>query len=179
MKQIIGNKYIKVFKFASSKEVSTFLSNQGTENCLSIENLYSDIYYCYVCYSSLTREKQFVLCFSSDESEDNLNFLFWDEQRVFVLDTGKNIYLIDENLNIKKSFEITTPLIGLHLINKNNLLLLEEAFMRVVDYNGKILRSELFDLIDDFSIKDNILSIRTYDEGNKVFDLAPRSAKSE
>jgi hypothetical protein len=170
MKQIVGNRYIKVFKFTSSQEVLIFLSNQETKNFLSIEDTFGNNYYCFVFYHSLTKEKQFVLSFSSDESEDNLNFLFWYEQKIFVFDTGKSIYLIDEKLSIKASFEITSPLIGLYLINKDNLLLLEEAFMRVIDYNGKILRSELFDLIDDFSIKDNVLSIQTSGE-SKVFEL--------
>jgi len=171
MKQIIGNRYLKGFKFSSLQELSAFLGNIETKNCLSIEDASGDNYYCYVCYNSLTKEKQFVLSFSSDEGEDNLNFLFWEEQRMFILDTGKSIYLIDNNVSIKTSLEITTPLIGLYLINKDTLLLLEEAFMRVIDYNGKILKSELFDLIEDFNIQDNILSIQTSEE-RKIFKLA-------
>ncbi|PGH38011.1 MAG: hypothetical protein CRN43_17810 [Candidatus Nephrothrix sp. EaCA] len=116
----------------------------------------------------MTKEKQFVLSFRSDESEDNLNFLFWDN--LFVMDTGKNVYLIDESLNIKTSFEITAPLVGLYLINKEKLLLLEEVYMRVVDYKGQIVKSELFDLIEDFSIKGNLLSVQTSEE-RRVIEL--------
>ena len=85
-------------------------------------------------------------------------------------DTGKNIYLIDETLNIKSSLEVSTPLIGLCLINKGKLLLLEEAYLRIVDCKGQIIKSELFDLIEDFSIKDNLLSIQTSAE-NKIIEL--------
>jgi len=168
MKQIIYNRYLKWFKFSSSKEASFFLKNQKAQRTLSIEDTFGDNYYCYVCYHSLTREKQFVLAFSSDESEDNLNFLYWNN--LFVLDTGKNIFLIDETLNITASLEITTPLIGLHVISNEKLLILEEAFMRVINYKGEIIKSELFDLIENFNIKDNLLSIQTSEE-SKIIDL--------
>jgi hypothetical protein len=168
MKQIIGNKYLKSHTFSSSGEASTFFNNQVAKKTLSIDDAFGNNYYCYVCCHSLTKEKQFVLSFSSDENEDNLNFLFWNTS--FVLDTGKNIYLIDENLNIKMSFEITTPLIGLYLINDERLLLLEEAFMRVISFSGQILKSELFDLAENFSIKNNLLYIQTSDE-NRIIEL--------
>mgnify|MGYP003429414724 CR=1 FL=1 len=168
MKQVIKNTYIKGFRFSSEEEALTFLKNQKAERSLSLEDTFGDSYYCYVCYHSLTRERQFVLSFSSDESEDNLNFLFWDN--MLVLDTGKNIYLIDENLNIKTSLEITTPLVGLYLISNEKLLVLEEAYMRIINYNGDIEKAELFDLIEDFSINDNLLSIQTSEE-NKVIEL--------
>jgi len=168
MKQVIENRYIKAFKFASSKEASTFVDNQDTKKNLFIEGTFGDYYYCYVCYHSLTREKQFVLSFSSDESADILNLLYWNG--LIVLDTGRNIFLIDEILNIKASIEITTPLVGLYLINQERLLVLEEAYMRVINYNGEIVKSELFDVMEDFSIKGNFLSIKTEDE-NKIIEL--------
>lgn len=168
MKQIIENRYLKGFRFASLEEASTFFNNQKSERNLFIQDTIGDSYYCYVCYHSLTIEKQFVLSFSSDESEDNLNFLFWDN--MLVLDTGKSIYLIDESLNIKTSFEITTPLIGLYLISIERLLILEEAFLRIINHNGDIIKTELFDLIEDFNIKDNFLTIQTNEE-NKVIKL--------
>lgn len=168
MKQIIENKYLKGFKFSSEDAALTFFNNQKAERSLSIEDTFGDNFYCYICYHSLTREKQFALFFSSDESEDNLNFLFWN--KMLVLDTGKNICLIDESLSIKTSIETTTPLVGLYLISNEKLLVLEEAYMRVVNYNGDIVQAELFDLIEDFSIKDNLLSIQT-SEGNKVLEL--------
>lgn len=168
MNQIICNKYIKAYKFASSQEASTFAGNQITKNYLSIDDVAGDSYYCYVGYHSLTREKQFVLSFSSDENEDNLNLLYWDD--LLVLDTAKNIYLIDKSLKIKASIQITTTLVGLYLISKEKLLVLEEAYMRVINCKGEIIKTELFDLIEDFSIKDNLLSIQTNEE-NKVIEL--------
>jgi len=170
MKQIIGNKYLKVFKFLSSQEASEFLNNQKAKNILSFDETFGDIYFCYVCYDSLTSEKQFVLSFSSNENDDNLNFLFWEEHKMFVLDTGKNVYLINDELNIIASFEITTSLIGLCLVNKDNLLLLEEAFLRLIDFEGKTIKSELFDLIEDFSIENGKLFLQTSEE-NKIIEL--------
>ena len=168
MNQIIKNSYLKAFKFTSSKEASTFIGNQGAKKHLSIGDTLGDYHYCYVGYHSLTRERQFVLSFCSDEGLDSLNFLFWDG--LFVLDTGRNIYLIDESLNIKRSLEITTPLVGLYLIGKEKLLVLEEAYLRVVNYNGDTVKAELFDLLEEFSIKDDLLSIKTSEE-NIVIEL--------
>lgn len=168
MKQIVKNTYIKTFKFTSLQEISIFINNQEIKKYLFIDDTCGNNYYSYVGYHSLTKEKQFILSFSSDDSDDNLNFLFWNG--LFVLDTGKNIYLIDESLNIKTSLEITTPLIGLYLINNEKLLILEEAYLRVVNYNGDVVKAELFDFIEDFSIKNNLLSIQTSKE-NKVIEL--------
>lgn len=168
MKQIVQNKYLKGFRFSSSEEASIFFKNQKANNSLSIEGTLGDNYDCYVCYHSLTKEKIFVLSFSSDEDEDNLSFLFWNN--CFVISTGKNIYLINDALNIKACLEITTALVGLYIISNERLLLLEEAYLRVIDYNGRIVEKELFDLIDDFSIKDNVLYIQT-SEGEKVTEL--------
>jgi len=116
----------------------------------------------------LTREKLFALSFSSDENEDSLTFLYWDH--LLVLNTGKNIFLIDKGLTVISSFEITTPLVGLYAINKDKLLVLEEAFLRVINNKGEVVKSELTDLIEDFSIKDNWLSIQTSEE-SRIIEL--------
>lgn len=168
MKQVIKNRYLKVFGFSSSEEALTFLNNQKAHKILSLDETFGDNYYCYVCYHSLTKEKVFALSFSSDEREDNLNLLYWNN--LLVLDTGKNIYLIDETLSIKALLEITTPLVGLYVINDEKLLVLEETFIRVINYKGEVVKSELTDLIEDFSIKENLLSIQTSEE-SKVIEL--------
>lgn len=168
MKQIINNQYLKVFSFCSFNESETFFANQNSKKKLFIENSFGDNYFCYVCYHTLTREKKFALSFCSDENDDKLNFLFWNNS--LIMDTGREIYFIDENLNIKVSFEITTPLIGFYLIDSENLLLLEEAYLRVINFKGEIVKSKLFDLIEDFSLENNLLSIQTIEE-NIVFKL--------
>ncbi|GAA4789638.1 hypothetical protein GCM10023231_17060 [Olivibacter ginsenosidimutans] len=168
MKQVVQNKYLKGFSFSSSEEALTFYNNQKADHSLSIEDTFGDNYYCYVCYHSLTNDKLFVLSFSSDEREDNLNFLYWNN--LVVLDTGKSIYLIDEAVKIKVSLEVTTPLVGLYVINDEKLLVLEEAFIRVINYKGEVVKSEQTDLIEDFSIKGKLLHIRT-DGGNKIIEL--------
>ena len=111
------------------------------------------------------------MSFCSDEKEENLIFLFWDEYKLFVLDTGKNIYLINDTLNIVASFDISICLIGLYLTNKNNLLILEEASFKLINPKGQILMNESLDLIENFSIENGKLSIQTSEE-NKTFELA-------
>lgn len=170
MKQVLKNRYVKAYKFSSSQEASVFISNQKTNNILSLEETFGDNYYCYVCYHSLTSEQEFVISFCSDEKEDNLSLLFWDDSNLLAIDTGRNLYLIDDEMNIKSSLDITTSLIGLYLTGGNNMLVLEEASLRLVNSVGQILKDELFDLIEDFSINNGQLSIHT-SEGNKVFEM--------
>jgi len=158
MKQIVANKYLKVFSFSSSNEAMTFYRNQEASRTLTIEDTYGDNYYCCVCYHSLTREKQFVLSFASNQNEEHLSFLFWND--VFVVDTGEGVFLIDENLQIKAAFEINISLIGLYMISDNRLLILEEASFKIINREGLILENESLDLIENFSIKDDLLSIQ-------------------
>ena len=122
MKQIVGNMYLRSFKFLSSKENTTFLSNQDIKEILVLNDYSGDNYYCYICYNSLSQDKKFIVSFSTDEVEDNLNFLFWRNHKLIVFDTGSHIYIVDEKLNIVSSFEVTTPLIGFHLIDDENIL---------------------------------------------------------
>ncbi|MBC8619137.1 hypothetical protein H8788_15435 [Parabacteroides faecis] len=168
MRQVIRNKYLKGFSFLSLREALTFLDNQGVNKNLSLEETFGENYYCYICYHSLTQEKLFSLSFSSDESEDNLNIMYWND--LIVLDIGKKNYLIDDFLEIRSSIEITTPLVGLYVINDERLLVLEEAFVRVINNKGEVVRAELTDLIEDFSVKDNLLFIQTNEE-NKIIEL--------
>jgi hypothetical protein len=169
MRHIIENRFLKAFTFSSMSELSTFVNSQKAERILSIENALCERYYCYICYHSLTLEKQFVISFGSSESEENLNFMFWGN--LLLLDTGEDVYLIDETLKVRATFDITTPLVGLYLINDENILLLQEAYLRVINKEGEMIKRELFDLMEDFNIKGNILSIQTSEEA-KVIVLA-------
>ena len=170
MKQILENRYIKSFKFLSFKEQSDFIENQETEKRLSLSETFGDNYYCYVGYHSLTRDTQFIISFATDENEDNLNLLFWKAGDLIVLDTGKHLYLVNSDIGIESAFEINTPLVGLYLTNDNNLVILEEAALRVINQNGKTLKNELFDLIEDFRIENDELSIQTSSD-SYVFNL--------
>lgn len=87
-----------------------------------------------------------------------------------VLDTGANIYLIDEELNVVTSIEVTSPLIGLYVIDNEKILILEEIFIRIVDCKGQIIKSHSSDLIEGFSIQENSLYIQT-SEGSRTIVL--------
>jgi hypothetical protein len=171
MKQIIKNRYIKSWCFTSSQELSSYLSSQTIPNKLSLEDTYGDFFYCYLCFDSLTSEIQFGITFQSYERDENLNFMYWDASGLFVIETDKNIYFIDYNLNIKFSIEITSPLIGLHLVSESKLLVLEETYFRLVNSVGEILKDGLFDLAVNFKFDGNKLFIKTNDE-SKVYVLS-------
>lgn len=171
MKQIFENQYIKSFRFTSQRELSFFISNQNAVRVLSLDEYFGDYYYCYLGYHSLTGDKIFAITFSSDEVEDNLNLLFWTQSDLLVVDTGKNLYLINSDMSLRAVFEIITPLIGLYLTSKRELLILEEATLKLISIEGEVLKNELFDLIEDFSIENDNLSIQTSEE-IKVFELS-------
>ncbi len=171
MKQIFENQYIKSFRFNSARELSDFTINQNIKNKITLENSYGDNYYCYIGYHSLTKEIKFIISFNSEEHEDNLNLLFWKKNNLLVVETGKIICFIDYKLNLKITLDITTPLIVLYLTLKNNLLILEEASLKLVNSTGTILRHELFDLIETFYIENDQLFICTSEGENKMFIL--------
>lgn len=171
MKQIFNNQYITSFKFIHHKDVAVFISHQNIKNVLTLEETFGDNYYCYVFYDSLTREKKFIISFSSDDAESELNLLRWEAADRLVLDTGKFLYLIDNDFIIRGCFDISSPLIGLQLTSKNRLLVLEEASLRLINSEGQILINELFDLIEDFFVSDSYFLIKT-SEGNRKFSLS-------
>jgi len=170
MKQIFNNKYVKSFKFISSHEFLYFSNKQIVPRKMFIEESYGDYYYCYIIYNSLNGEKLFAISFNSDEKEDDLNMLFWNEAGLIVIDTGRKLYFIDNQFDIKFNLEITTPLIGLCLTEEKDLLILEEASFKLLNSEGKVLKNEIFDLIIDFNIENNCLHVVTSEE-DKTFKL--------
>lgn len=170
MKQVINNIYLKCVKFNLLEELSCFVREQKVENTLFLDDKNGNDYYCYIAYHSLTSEKLFLISFCSDEEEDNLNLLFWNEYKIIVLYTGNDTYLIDDKLNVVSMFRNITPLVGLYLLNTNRLLILEEISLKIINARGEILKSEDFDFIEDFVIKDYQLTICT-DQGEIKYNL--------
>lgn len=161
MKHIIENRYVKTFRFNTSREANIFLANNYTVRTLSLTETVGDNYFCFIFFDSLTNEKQFLISFCGDDAEEELILLYWSEAKIFVLGTNKKIWLISDEFSILASFEISTTLIGLSLIKENTLLLLEEASLTLIDSQGRLIKTELFDLIEDFNLEDNLLNIRT------------------
>ncbi len=170
MKYIFKNKYLLINKFGSSKEALDYFNNTDVRKKISLEESYGEYYYCLICYNSLTKEKIFAIKFSADENEIDLSVLFCDEL-LFVMSTGKNIYLIDEELKITTCIEITTPLMGLYLTKGNNLIILEETSCKLIDMKGGIIKEKMFDLIENYRIEDTKLYIHTSDKC-EVFEVS-------
>lgn len=168
MKQIIENSCIKTISFRTYQEANTYVRNNEAVNILALDETYGSYRYCCVGYHSLTMEKQYIISFSSDYSEEELSLLHWGS--LLVLNNGKTVYLIDDGLRVKAALGLTTPLIGLFLISNEKLLVLEEAYLRVIDSKGDVVKAELFDLIEEFSIDNSVLSIKT-GEGIRLINL--------
>ena len=162
MKLICNNIYTTLRRFESFREFSIFINNQSI-NSLSLKTI-GDAYYCLSIHDALTQEEIKRINFCSDKMEEDLNILLWHNARLLVIDTGVQVYFINSEYTVSASFEITTPLIGFYVTKNNNLLILEEATLQLVTSRGNILKNKAFDMIEKFSIKDDVLSIITCDE---------------
>jgi hypothetical protein len=170
MQQIIKNRYLKATSFNSHNELNEYVKNLKVKNGLDLKDSFGDYYYCYSFINSLTSENEFWITFSTDEKEENLSILLWDAMDLFILNSGVKIYFIAQDLTIINSFDITSPLVGLQVLNNDKILILEEATLRVISSNGKIEQEELFDLILNFHLEGNKLSITT-EEYEKKYTL--------
>jgi hypothetical protein len=115
-------------------------------------------------------KKQFYVTFGADEKQEDFGILFWESTDFFILFTNEKVYFISYEPAIKYSFEVTTPLIGLHIIDDDKILILEETAFKLINSDGQVLKDEFFDLVLNFKLENDTLFITT-DEGNSVFLL--------
>lgn len=170
MKQIFQNRFLRSIQFSNSGEELAFLKQVPVERVLSIDLDDGQNPICYIGYDSLTQSIEFVLSFRSESNEEDLNLIFWQDRIIF--DSGRLVFFVSNELELKASLELTTPLIGFHLVSDNELLILEEAFLRVVNKNGLILRSESFDLITETTLEKNRLVLQT-ERGQRTLYINP------
>jgi len=161
MRQIFKNRFIKPYFFGSSNELSRFVRNLGEVKELWLEDSVGANYVCYVCRESLSGEVIFCLSFCSEEEVNDLNLIHWSKANLMVVETGKTVQLINEDLIVIKVLDLTYPVIGFQITPMNNLLVLEEGSMRLVDFEGKVLMEKVFDLIEDFELDGNTLIVKT------------------
>lgn len=158
MNIIVDNYRVKEFFFRTFPEQRTFLNNLDNSQILELEDTFGDYYYCYIFCNSITGEKKIVLSFSCDLTPDEISVCFWSGKKIVLLYLGQCFYLIDYNDNlIIKSIDATSPIIGFYQINNDNMLILEETYIRTINTNGDILKKMTTDLIVDYYIKNNNL----------------------
>jgi len=171
MKVIFENKYIKSYKFNSKGEFKTFFSNQEVGKKLLIEEHSGEFWYCYVGYDSLTSNKLFAIGVDSDISQEDLSFLYWIKNNLMVFDNGNEVFIVNDKIRIIGRYTIVTPLIGFYITESNHLLVLEEAAMKLISENGKMVKNEQFNLLDDYYICNNRLHIKI-DVVDKIIELS-------
>lgn len=171
MKIIVKNLYIKEYCFDSFREQVLFLDNINSPKQLVLENTYGELYYCYVFYNSITQEKDLILSFSSDSTIENINICFWTNENIVIMSFDSSIYFIDnKECRVIEEIGLTSPLIGIYQINDNKVLVLEEAYIRTINSNGKIIQDMKTELIENFTIQDHILYVMA--ENNKyIYEL--------
>lgn len=168
MKQIFQNRSIRSFQFTNSVEESAFLERISPKRIVTVDESCGQNSICLVGSNSLTNDVEFVVSFRSDCNEEDLNLVFWND--LMIVDSGKKVFFVGDEIVVRTSIELTSPLIGLYVISDDELLILEETYMQIVDRAGRILRSELFDLITSTTIEKNRLVLQT-DSGVRKVDL--------
>lgn len=162
MRQIIKNQYIEEFCFNSSLEQTSFVSKVNVNHKLSLDGTYGDYYYCYTFCDSLTQEKNFTLSFSNDTDKEYITIFLWDKRDIIIVSFDSSIFFIDLSVfRVIKELDISTPLIGFYQINEAKMLILEEGYIRIANDSGEIIQDKNTDLIEYFSIDNNVLLIQT------------------
>jgi hypothetical protein len=166
MKQIERNSYFRSFDYNTEHEALMFVKNLNTLKHLHLSESFGDRYFCYVNYDCITKEKQFVISFGTYEKSDNLKLMWWNKS--LLVDTGSEIYLIDENLHIKVKLDIYASFIGFFLINESMCLCLGEINLWIINMEGEILRSESYHLINSLEFSENDLTIKAENKDLKI-----------
>jgi hypothetical protein len=168
MKQIFGNRFVKAISFRTYEEWAYFSNNHSSVKNLWLESSDGEYYISYVFCDSLTKRPFFILSFCCESMESELNLMLWDKSKLIVVETDTQIHLVNEEPSVIASLDVTSSIIGFHLTQANNLLILEEAYLRLIDFEGKILIRELFDLAEDYTLEGNMLIIKTAEERKRI-----------
>jgi hypothetical protein len=165
MIRVYENKYVKDFQFSTKGELSKFLDRLPDIKILELDNSYGDTYHCYIFYHALSKEKEFVIVFSTYGSSENLQLLFWDKNNLVGLENGAGFYLININkeLTIRFFCEFSTPFIGFYTTSNDNVIILEECALKLINSRGEVLQDKFFNLIENFEINNNQLILHTED----------------
>lgn len=161
MKQIFNNIYIKSYSFIHKIEFENFIKSMINKPHISLSNTFGQFYYVYVFHHSLELEIQFVVTFCSDYAEEDLLIFYNEIQKFYVLNTGSNLFSINNNLEIIDSIETISCLIGLFLTKKSDIIILSELDLYIINSTGKIQNSITFsDLVDKYEIIGDQISLK-------------------
>lgn len=163
MKIIHNNIWFSLFATQSYREFSELISKQQHAMVLELGKVASGLYYyCLMGKDSLTQYDIFSIRFSSDDEPKNIYFLICDNS--FILSTGSILYFVSQNIKIERSLILSAPLIGLHVIEKERILILDELSCRITSLDGEIIAEHHFDdTIEDFKLAKESLLVKIHD----------------
>lgn len=159
MREIINNCFFELLHFYSVKERNTFLKNSIKSKLLNFNESYGNNYYCLIQRHSLTNQIIKCIIFDSDNGDDSLLLLYWDNKIVISIDDF--IYFIDDKFELKFKLKLLISLIGLYLTSENKLLILQETEITIVNTDYYVEKNESIDFVVDFHITNNCLIIKT------------------
>lgn len=131
MKTTINNTYFDCISFPSFRDMKQYLENQSSTKKLVIDDTFGDYHYCVVGHDSLSKNKLFIIGFSSNKSEKDIIIFHWAPSGLMVLDISNELILFQVDLTFVKKITVTTPLVGLHAMANGMLLVLEEAALKL------------------------------------------------
>ncbi len=161
MKEIFNNKYIELSFFNTEAECRFFIKELNVNHILHLEGTDGPFTACIVFFNSFTNEKLFIITFNTYDDGTFINMLHWGSSDIFVLHTEAFLFLINDKLEVLHKSR-TFFNVSLSITKGNNLLVLEETDIMLIKPSGEIILDEgLPDVLESWSISDNILKIVT------------------
>jgi len=174
MKYINNNLLSEPIYFDEYNDYKKFIDFDIQGNILILEDSLGEKFCVIKFVDSLDDHLKLILGFNYD-NKDNIRFVFLPNTDKIVLILSEKIYIIsivDKSVRAKVTTFLPIPIIGIHVMQKRKrFLILEEIGYKIIDFDGQIVKEESFDLISDFSLKNDELKITLYNGENKKIML--------
>ncbi len=168
MKLNCSNRILSFSVFRTLDEAETFFNRQTSTQRLFLSHTFGDHNCVVKCMNSLSGDVEFCLGFSSETRSSDLSLIAKFELDRWIVQVDSFLFFINPSQSeLINKCEIHTPLIGMYSEN-DKLLALEEAGLKVLDFDGKILQEHTVDLINTFELKDGVLSVCTIDGEEEI-----------
>lgn len=168
MKTIFLNSFFEITSFAELAKCNFFLQQQRCPVCI-IEDSFGDRSFALIQKDSFSGNAVLAVGFSSDTELSELLVFYIPQLSSLIIGTNEFVFFISNKPELLMAIELSTPLVGLRMLDDGNILLLEEGAAYSIKKDGVLNWSHQFDLINSFELTNSILRLETYE--NKAFQI--------
>lgn len=171
MKINCNNIIIETIAFRKDINLKDFLYKEQNIVLSEIKDTYGNNHSAITLSDSLSKIIYFKCGFSSEKAIDNSNIIISKKYNRLIIDVDDWLFIISVTTGeVISKFHLMTPLIGLHYRN-DKILILEEVGVKIVDFEGQMIQEITFDLLENYKLDNNILSIKTFEGELNSFKL--------